>query len=109
LSKLSGSEIGSACENLTKNIGGQAKNLGEQVKTFGEQAKGYTMANTSTAAAAMNRFKKQIVAAVDGVPLSRDEDQLGGGGEGGGRGAEGGLCLFFCCRYPEEGSGSQQR
>lgn len=34
------------------------------------------MANTTTAAAAMNRFKNQIVAAVDGVPLRHDEDHL---------------------------------
>ena len=76
MSKLSATEIGTAYDNLTKTIGGQAKVLGDQAKTFGEQAKGYTLANTSTAAAAMNRFKKQIASAVDGVPMRPDDDQL---------------------------------
>ncbi|CAM9789821.1 unnamed protein product [Ectocarpus sp. 6 AP-2014] len=83
MSKLSGIEIGAAYDNLSKNLGDrskalgdQAKTLGEQAKTLGDQAKGYTFTNASTATAAISRFKKQIVAAVDGVPLRPDEDRL---------------------------------
>ncbi|CAM9941058.1 unnamed protein product, partial [Hapterophycus canaliculatus] len=74
LSKLSAVEIGNTCGNLAKNVGDQAKHFGGQAKLLGDQAKGYTLANTTTAAAAMGRFKKQIVAAVDGVPARPDED-----------------------------------
>ncbi|CAM9706425.1 unnamed protein product [Ectocarpus sp. 8 AP-2014] len=83
MSKLSGIEIGTAYDNLSKNLGDrskalgdQAKTLGDQAKTLGDQAKGYTFTNASTATAAISRFKKQIVAAVDGVPLRPDEDRL---------------------------------
>lgn len=90
MSKLSGIEIGTAYDNLSKNLGDrskalgdqakslgdQAKTLGDQAKLLGDQAKGYTLANASTATAAISRFKKQIVAAVDGVPLRPDEDRL---------------------------------
>ncbi|CAN0279343.1 unnamed protein product [Ectocarpus sp. 13 AM-2016] len=76
MSKLSGIEIGTAYDNLSKNLGDRSKALGDQAKTLGDQAKGYTLANTSTATAAISRFKKQIVAAVDGVPLRPDEDRL---------------------------------
>lgn len=76
MSKLTSTEIGAAYENLTKTIGGQAKNLGDQAKIFGEHAKGYTLANTSTAAATMNRFKKQIASAVDGVPQRPDDEHF---------------------------------
>ncbi|CAM9566679.1 unnamed protein product [Ectocarpus fasciculatus] len=76
MSKLSGIEIGTAYDNLSKNLGDKSKALGDQAKTLGDQAKGYTLANTSTATAAISRFKKQIVSAVDGVPLRPDEDRL---------------------------------
>lgn len=83
MSKLSGIEIGTAYDNLSKNLGDrskalgdQVKTLGDQAKTLGDQAKGNTLANVSTATAAISRFKKQIVAAVDGVPLRPDEDRL---------------------------------
>ncbi|CAN0537239.1 unnamed protein product, partial [Ectocarpus sp. 12 AP-2014] len=76
MSKLSGIEIGTAYDNLSKNLGDRSKALGDQAKTLGDQAKGYTLANASTATAAISRFKNQIVAAVDGVPLRPDEDRL---------------------------------
>ncbi|CAM9230819.1 unnamed protein product, partial [Scytosiphon promiscuus] len=76
LSKLSVVDIGSVCGNLAKNVGDQAKLFGDQAKVLGDQAKGYTLANTTTAAAAMDRFKKKIVAAVDGVPVRPDEASL---------------------------------
>ncbi|CAB1117940.1 unnamed protein product [Ectocarpus sp. CCAP 1310/34] len=83
MSKLSGIEIGTVYDNLSKSLGDrskalgdQAKTLGDQAKTLGDQAKGYTLANASTATAAISRFKKQIVAAVDGVPLRPDADRL---------------------------------
>lgn len=76
LSKFSVVEIGNVCGNLAKNVGDQAKHFGGQAKLLGGQAKGYTLANTATAAATVDRFKKQVVAAVDGVPVRPDEDSL---------------------------------